>query len=281
MSSRHANAATQDSNELLADEWDAARFKGSAEFLPVAQALPRNSRLMHSHPSRTLLVLLCSLLLPPLAGCKMDAHERHHFVSYKDDGNAANYFRVEVTARAFLSSSRYLSGYFDPAAVDTYFGTYKQPADAAFPTAAPAGGQKAETDAKAAAPVGAGSDGKKLVLLMSSNSDEVANQIGTMADGKQMSDLVQGLVGSKADQAAADADHLLRARRLDAQHAADLGARILDRLRKDQAEQNASILKEYVVWYARQLGAGEDVTDLQMARNWLAKNRARLVGSGT
>ncbi len=138
-------------------------------------------------------IALCSLLLLGLAlsGCASGFNETHYFRSTTTDehGIPVNYFRLRVSGGTMFSSSRYLSGYFDESAVDAYFNEFSQPdkgqiiatnntppgstLSSTTSGAVPAGGKVEPLDASLA--------GKKLLLILSSNSDEIANQIGNLA----------------------------------------------------------------------------------------------------
>src|SRR4051794_298126 len=90
-------------------------------------------------------VFLIMLTAISLAGCASVFDEKHFFKSKAVDaqGQPVNYYRVEVKGTTMLSSSRYISGYFDESAVDRYFNECSQPACgqlAANSDAADAGG---------------------------------------------------------------------------------------------------------------------------------------------
>lgn len=80
-----------------------------------------------------------------------------------------NYYRVEIRGHSFLSSSRYLSGYFDQSAINLYFNEFTQPTNGKL-----FGNEEstsAFTDEK----------GNELVLIFSTNSKAVSDQIGAIA----------------------------------------------------------------------------------------------------
>lgn len=80
----------------------------------------------------------------------------------------ANYYKVEVKGYSFLSSSRYVSGYFDRTAIQEYFGEIGQPDKARF---VPVSNSLNDQN-------------KELVLLLSSNSDAIANGISNLVKNK-------------------------------------------------------------------------------------------------
>lgn len=79
-----------------------------------------------THNPHSLLVLLALVVC---GGCATAFQEAHYFRSERNGEGPANrnYYRVRVTGATALSSSRYVSGYFDPEAVDIYFNEIKQP----------------------------------------------------------------------------------------------------------------------------------------------------------
>ena len=93
--------------------------------------------------------------------------ETHYFKDTLEP--VANYYRVEVSGYSLLSSSRYVSGYYDRTAIQEYFGEIGQPDKARFvPIAA----------------TGAADQKKELVLLLSSNSDAIANGFSNLVKNK-------------------------------------------------------------------------------------------------
>ena len=105
------------------------------------------------------------LLLILLASCS-SIKETHYF---KDNLQpVANYYKVEVRGHTFLSSSRYVSGYYDRTAIQEYFGEIGQPEKARFVPAA----------------AGVNDQNKELVLLLSTNSDAIASSISNLVKNK-------------------------------------------------------------------------------------------------
>lgn len=213
-----------------------------------------------------------------LGGC-MHALERHHFKVIDDKGEG-NYFRVDVSARACVSSSRYLSGYFDEGAVDAYFGTYKQPTDASFPasvtpsppsSAEPGEGDKASTSGKAE-PLDPCLKGKKLVMLLSSNSDEIASQISAFADGKEASNLLARLVTAREGEEARVARNTLDILRREAELVAAAGDSLLI-----EPDSEADMIA-FANRVARAMGSTKVFADLNAAREWLAEQQRELGG---
>lgn len=122
----------------------------------------------HSMSGKCLLFLMITLV-----SCQ--ATKELHYIKEGD-----NYYRLKIKQHSFLSSSRYMSGYFDPAAVDAYFGDVKK---------SEVQSNIAVLDKKS----GKCSGGRELVLILSSNSDAVAQEITSISDNAALFSLLQGL----------------------------------------------------------------------------------------
>lgn len=122
-----------------------------------------------------------------LIGCQA-AKEVHYF----KEGD--NYYRIRVNERAFMSSSRYVSGYFDESAVTNYFNEMHRPDTTAriLPLNTITAGSSSSTDVKTT------TDNLKLVMILSTNSDVVAEQIGNLADNEQTLDLLARMANKDA-----------------------------------------------------------------------------------
>lgn len=84
----------------------------------------------------------------------------------------SNYYKVEIKGHTMLSSSRYVSGYYDRGAVQAYFGELSQPAKGKFIPLE-------ENDERRTGQ-------KELVLLLSTNSDAIASSIGNLVKSKSV-----------------------------------------------------------------------------------------------
>ncbi len=123
--------------------------------------------------SHSLIIFLLATIL--LQSCQT-GHELHYFKA------GGNYYRIKINEKSFASKARYLSGYYDDKAVDKYFSEMSQPKESE---------QKAE-DVTFIKPVSTttGSDhlvidsNKQFVMILSTNSDAVSEQIGAFADNE-------------------------------------------------------------------------------------------------
>ncbi|WP_116789748.1 hypothetical protein [Flavobacterium psychrotrophum] len=107
-----------------------------------------------------------------LCSCS-NLYEVHYFKDKISSSSSTkvipNYYKVEIRAHSFLSSSRYLSGYFDQSAINLYFNEFTQPANGKL--FGNNESSSAFTDEK----------GNELVLIFSTNSKAVSDQIGAIA----------------------------------------------------------------------------------------------------
>jgi hypothetical protein len=215
--------------------------------------------------------LTVAALAMVLSGCATSFRETHFF---KSEVAAApgipNYFRLTVEGSANFSSARYISGYFDEDTVNAYFNEYTQPKGAALLQPAPTAGVQ---------PVQAGLRGTKLVMILSSNSDEVASQIGALAASKQFTASLAGLVARDQFTTADQAEQRLQVDRARAKTTAALADKVLTALpagtSAGDAERQLMIL---VNTLAIELGYQGSFADLAAAAQWLEANRSRLQG---
>jgi hypothetical protein len=122
-------------------------------------------------------IFLCAMFLMSTA-CQ-SIRENHFF---KDKaGNPPNYYKLQIRGHAFLTSSRYLSGRFDEEAVNHYFGEISQPKNVKIEST-----NASKTTDTGIVPLGIdkGDDGKKFVLLLSTNSDAISSAFGNFVESK-------------------------------------------------------------------------------------------------
>jgi hypothetical protein len=198
--------------------------------------------------------------------------ERHFFKSEDAYGNPVNYYKLSVSGKNFLSSTRYLSGYFDEKAVDAYFNQFSQPDKGLFDGTIKTGGGNVK-------PLEDALNGRKLVLLLSSNSDAIAQQIGQFANNHAvMSDLTRLIYRDhikEANSAKTSADlQQIRGKAL-----ADIGDKVIGGM-ADNADQATA--KANFLFYANRLAAEFNNTvpfaTLDEAKIWLDYNRAHIQG---
>lgn len=109
-----------------------------------------------------------SLFLFMLSSCS-SIYEVHYFKDKVSKnyigGRIPNYYKVEISGYSFLSSSRYVSGYFDQGAVNLYFNEFSQKPN----------GKLFEDN------IFTNENGNELVLIFSTNAKAVTDNIGTIA----------------------------------------------------------------------------------------------------
>ena len=203
-------------------------------------------------------------------GCASSFSEKHYFKSVDANGAPINYYRLNVKGNTFLASSRYLSGYFDEKALDEYFSEMKQPDKALFEETVSSGGGNVK-------PLSDELDGKKLILLLSSNSDAIAEQIGQFANNQQvMADLTR-LIHRDRIRETLSARSAAALQEVRGKALADIGQRVIAEM-PDNAD--AAVVKANILFYLNRLAAefGNTVPfkSFEDARTWLEFNRARI-----
>jgi len=134
-----------------------------------------------------------------IGGCS-SFHEVHYIKSDAQQDQTPNYFRITVDGWTALSSSRYVSGYFDEDAVNTYFGGFKQPknGEGVVPVA------KADSDG--VKPAAGGDGGKALILLLSSNSDAIADSLTALEQSDAITSSLEHVFNRATYQSANKSD---------------------------------------------------------------------------
>lgn len=127
---------------------------------------------------RLTLLLLTFILV--FSGCQV-AKELHYF------RQGDNYYRLNVKAKAIASKSRYIAGYFDEHAVDNYFSELTKPDSVSF--IARKSNQTTSKDIESLEDV----SNAKLVMILSTNSDVVSEQIGNLAQNEQTLEMLARL----------------------------------------------------------------------------------------
>jgi hypothetical protein len=191
-----------------------------------------------------------------------------------------NYYRLTVEGYSLFSSSRYISGYFDEDTVNTYFNEYTQPAGAAIVPGPKSKAPAANASGTGVEPVAKGLQGQKLVLILSSNSDEIATQIGALAASQQFTASLAGLVARDQYAAADTAESRVTIEKSRAKATASLAAQLVAGLADDASQTVAEqSLLGFVNTLATDFGYEGAFADLESAAQWLAFNRTRLMRS--
>jgi len=225
--------------------------------------------------------LLAALLLAlSTVGCSSFS-ELHYFKSETNAGGTPNYFRLSVQGVTLLSNSRYTSGYFDESVVDQYFNEIPQPSRG---TIKPIGATKTDDTAKKEGEAGnsaTASTGEEreptLVMLLSSNSDDIANQLGALTQSEEFTNSIATLMGASRFEKAYESERSLANDRVRAKSLALTGDQLIAGLPSDAPHIVASgNALAFINAIAADLGAGP-FADLSTAKTWLDSNRSRLV----
>lgn len=90
----------------------------------------------------------------------------------EETNKVSNYYRVKICGYSFLSSSRYVSGYFNQNAINLYFNEFTQPENGELINT------EVKNDVKSLV---VDEDGNELVLVFSTNAKAISTQIGNIA----------------------------------------------------------------------------------------------------
>jgi hypothetical protein len=107
-------------------------------------------------------VVMSLLFLIALSSCQ-SARETHYFRS------EGNYYRLQLKEKSFASKARYLSGYFDEDAVSKYFSEMSQP-----------------DSSKVVEWLSHPDKNTTLVMILSTNSNAISEQIGALASNEEL-----------------------------------------------------------------------------------------------
>lgn len=127
--------------------------------------------------------VLVMLALSSILSCS-SIYEVHYF---KDKVNQRsnyinsylpNYYKVEISGYSFLSSSRYVSGYFEQNAINTYFNEFAQPEN----------GKIFNNN------IFTNETGNELVLIFSTNAKAITNQIGSISKSQTVLNSLASIV---------------------------------------------------------------------------------------
>jgi hypothetical protein len=233
--------------------------------------------------ARTLLGALTLIVMA--AGCSTTFNETHFIETKVPSGQIPNFFRLQVSGWAAFSSARYISGYFDEDIVNQYFNEIGQPDKARLiPVAQATGAQdtkpvggSATSAATATTSTAPPPKIPALVLLLSTNSDEIASQLGALAQSQEFTASLAALAASSHFAAADDAESRLREDQARGHVTAALGDQLVTALPDNAPSSQAQTqLLEFVNQLAGDLGSPASFKTLDDAAAWLRDNRARM-----
>lgn len=208
------------------------------------------------------------ILTTLISSCSV-IRENHYFRDNIDDqADLSNYYKVTVKGRTlFMSKTRYYAGYFDPAAVDAYFNEFNQPKNGRL------------KDSVSIQPLNPENENKQLVMIMSSNADDFAAQIGNMAQSKETLNSVLS-IGNEGNyrrlkEVKSGLDGLVVVNR----GLAITGESLIDKLNEQPLAQRRANLLQYVNVLAAQLGSNQTFNSLSAASQWYNQSRSVLINS--
>lgn len=109
-------------------------------------------------------------------GTKLKPKDNDYFLSDEEE-TVSNYYRVKVRGFSFLSSSRYVSGYFNQNAVNMYFNEIPQP-----------------ENGKLFTPLVTNEDGNELILILSTNAKAITDQLGNVTKSQTILNSISQVV---------------------------------------------------------------------------------------
>jgi len=233
-------------------------------------------------------MLFALVLEVATAGCVSSFRETHFFKYESQRDGISNYFRVEVSGSTMFCSARYISGYFEEDIVNQYFNEIGQPDKGrVLPLGQSATSEQTNSsDGKGDVTPATSSKppqqlkNSALVLLLSSNSDDIANQLGALAQSEEFTASLARLVASSRFEAADEAESRLHNDQARGRVLAALGDHLVtglpDRPKPEEVEEVKTRLREFVNQLLADLGAPAPFQDLAAAAKWLGDHRARL-----
>lgn len=196
--------------------------------------------------------------------------EVHYF---KDENKPVpNYYKLRIKGFTCFASSRYLSGYFDEEAVDDYFSEMSQPNKGKFTPRKSEQGKQADTEMK---PLSSELKDKRLVMILSSNSDAVATQIGAFVENKKATDALAVILNRNNTEQMRAIEGEMQVQQVSGQILKDLGEQIIGRMDAGTittSEANTSLL-QYINALAAELGNKKPFNTMDEAAKWLESNR--------
>jgi hypothetical protein len=216
------------------------------------------------------LLALCFIIT---IGCASTFEETHYFkiLDSPQSPRADNYFKVHVSGFTLLSSTRYLSGYFDESAVDDYFNEIYQPQKGEFIKPEPASSSAKPLDSKLA--------GRSLVMILSTNSDEIATQIGTIAENERTSRALSRLINRDKILGAKTSRAALEIQKVKGQVLTGLGDKLVAGINPEtisKIDTNRQLL-EYLNALAGSLENEQPFGSIKEASSWISLHRNRFL----
>lgn len=134
-------------------------------------------------------LLLLGIVMVTTSSCSTFC-ETHYFkdkiaLKLNEQEKVANYYRLKIKGYSFLSSSRYVSGYFDQSALNLYFNEITQPNQSIL--------FNSTTDLSGNQTLLSSEDGNELVLVFSTNAKAITDQIGSISKNQTILNSIASL----------------------------------------------------------------------------------------
>jgi hypothetical protein len=132
------------------------------------------------------------------SACTTTFGEEHYFQTKNSKtGEVSNYMRLKVEGYAFMSSARYVAGYYDERAVDLFFNELKVTSTENTATSTNGfmeGDLNNPGTQDKILPLSPTNENGAFVMVLSSNASSVTNVIGQFAENQVVADAVTNLV---------------------------------------------------------------------------------------
>ena len=193
-------------------------------------------------------------------------HEVHFFKDHVD--GIPNYYKLTVSGHTrLISKTRYYSGYFAEDAIDVYFNEFSQPANGSLDSV-----RKISSLSDA-------NKGKQLVMILSSNADDIATQIGNITQTTNTVNAVVSLANGDQYKRLLTSKRGVSKRKTQNKLLVELGESLLTGLEtKTQAEAQKALL-QYTNALATELGHADPFDDLDKAKAWFDQGKFLLVSN--
>lgn len=132
-----------------------------------------------------------------IGGCHAEVRETHYFASFAPGKPAepVNFFRLDVVGKSRFTNARYVAGFYDERAVDLFFNELKPSSD---PPSRPlfAANLTEPGTGDVLKPLSPGDTGA-FVMVLSTNADAIANAIGSFAESQEVANNISTLLNQK------------------------------------------------------------------------------------
>ncbi len=187
--------------------------------------------------------------------CSCQSSKELHYLKQGE-----NYYRLNINQKAFLTSSRYMSGNFDEMAVDYFFGELARPDSAKIVTPPVRIVSKEGTEIP---------ENKNLIFILSTNSKEVADQIGNFASNEET--LRQIALLSKKDIILEKKiiNKNLKYLEIEIKDYIKIGDEFIEGIKTDDLNYSRQLILIYLNYIANLKGESQTFANVEEALNWI------------